>query len=80
MLAFSAFSGGRVEVRARAKVNLGLEVLGRRADGYHELRSVMWAIELADRVTLEAGGCGHRARVCGTRCPADSGQSRLAGG
>ncbi len=55
MLAFSAFSSGRVEVRARAKVNLGLEVLGRRADGYHELRSVMWAIDLADRVTLEAG-------------------------
>lgn len=56
MLAFSALSGGRVEVRARAKVNLGLEVLGRRADGYHELRSVMWAIELADRVILEASG------------------------
>ena len=56
MLAFSAFSGGRVEVRARAKVNLGLEVLGRRADGYHEVRSVMWAIELADRVILEASG------------------------
>jgi 4-diphosphocytidyl-2-C-methyl-D-erythritol kinase len=45
-----------VEVRARAKVNLGLEVLGRRADGYHELRSVIWAIELADRVTLELRG------------------------
>jgi 4-diphosphocytidyl-2-C-methyl-D-erythritol kinase len=45
-----------VEVRARAKVNLGLEVLGRRADGYHELRSVMWAIELADRVTVAASG------------------------
>jgi 4-diphosphocytidyl-2-C-methyl-D-erythritol kinase len=56
VLAFSAFSSGRVEVRARAKVNLGLEVLGRRADGYHELRSVMWAIDLADRVTLEPGG------------------------
>jgi 4-diphosphocytidyl-2-C-methyl-D-erythritol kinase len=53
MLAFSALHGGRVKVRARAKVNLGLEVLGRRADGYHELRSLMWAIELADRVTLE---------------------------
>lgn len=58
MLAFSALSGGRVDVRARAKVNLGLEVLGRRADGYHELRSVMWAVELADRVTLEARGGG----------------------
>ena len=58
MLGFSALSGGRVAVLARAKINLGLEVLGRRADGYHELRSVMWAIELADRVTLEARGDG----------------------
>jgi 4-diphosphocytidyl-2-C-methyl-D-erythritol kinase len=58
VLAFSAFRSGQVEVRARAKVNLGLEVLGRRADGYHELRSVMWAIELADRVSLEAKGTG----------------------
>jgi 4-diphosphocytidyl-2-C-methyl-D-erythritol kinase len=56
VLAFSAFSCSRVQVRARAKVNLGLEVLGRRADGYHELRSVMWAIDLADRVTLEPNG------------------------
>jgi 4-diphosphocytidyl-2-C-methyl-D-erythritol kinase len=58
VLAFSPLSGGRVEVRARAKVNLGLEVLTRRADGYHELRSVMWAIGLADRVTVETGGVG----------------------
>src|SRR5262249_10712825 len=46
------------------KVNLGLEVLGRRADGYHELRSVMWAIDLADRVTLEAGDGGSIALEC----------------
>lgn len=58
MLAFSAPRGRRVEVRARAKVNLGLEVLGRRPDGYHELRSVMWAIDLADRVILEGAEAG----------------------
>ncbi len=80
MLGFSALSGGRVEVRARAKINLGLEVLGRRADGYHELRSVMWAIELADRVTLEARGDGHRPRMRGARCPHDGGEPRMAGG
>lgn len=45
-------------MRARAKVNLGLEVLGRREDGYHEVRSVMWAIELADRVVLETADTG----------------------
>lgn len=58
VLAFSTLSARSVEVRARAKINLGLEVLGRRPDGYHELRSVMWAIELADQVTLESTGGG----------------------
>jgi 4-diphosphocytidyl-2-C-methyl-D-erythritol kinase len=65
MLAFSPFHGRRVTVRARAKVNLGLEVLGRRADGYHELRSLMWAIELADRVTIESTHAGI-ALACAT--------------
>jgi 4-diphosphocytidyl-2-C-methyl-D-erythritol kinase len=46
--------GSRVVVRARAKVNLGLEILGRRADGYHELSSLLWAIDLSDWVTLDA--------------------------
>lgn len=45
---------GWLTVRAPAKVNLGLEVLGRRADGYHELRSLLCAVDLADQVTLEA--------------------------
>ncbi len=37
--------------KAFAKVNLGLEVLGRRADGYHDVRTVLQTIGLAD--TLE---------------------------
>jgi 4-diphosphocytidyl-2-C-methyl-D-erythritol kinase len=37
---------------APAKVNLTLEVLGERADGYHEVRSVMQTISLADRISL----------------------------
>jgi 4-diphosphocytidyl-2-C-methyl-D-erythritol kinase len=54
MLGFSVLGRGRrLTVRARAKVNLGLEVLGRRPDGYHELVTVMSAIDLADRVALE---------------------------
>ncbi len=35
-----------------AKVNLGLEVLGTREDGYHELRTLFQSIDLHDRITL----------------------------
>jgi 4-diphosphocytidyl-2-C-methyl-D-erythritol kinase len=40
----------RVVVRAPAKVNLTLAVLGRRADGFHELDTVLLALGLADRL------------------------------
>jgi 4-diphosphocytidyl-2-C-methyl-D-erythritol kinase len=39
-------------VRALAKVNLDLRVLGKRPDGYHELRTVFHTISLADRLDL----------------------------
>ena len=37
---------------APAKLNLTLDVLGRREDGYHEMRMVMTSVSLADEVTL----------------------------
>ncbi|MGO4172258.1 4-(cytidine 5'-diphospho)-2-C-methyl-D-erythritol kinase [Bosea sp. TAF32] len=39
--------------RARAKVNLDLRVLGRRADGYHELESLVAFAGVGDELTLE---------------------------
>lgn len=44
----------RIEESAPAKINLTLEILGRRSDGYHELKSlVAFAVDAADRVTLQ---------------------------
>jgi 4-diphosphocytidyl-2-C-methyl-D-erythritol kinase len=43
----------RLELSAAAKVNLALEVLKRRADGYHEIATVMQTVDLSDRLVLE---------------------------
>lgn len=42
-----------MEMKAYAKVNLMLNVCGRRSDGYHDLATVMHAIDLYDTVTIE---------------------------
>jgi 4-diphosphocytidyl-2-C-methyl-D-erythritol kinase len=44
---------GRLVVHAPAKVNLFLEVLGRRSDGYHEVETLMVAVELYDTLLIE---------------------------
>jgi len=45
---------------APAKLNLSLRVVGRRADGYHELESEIVLLDLADRLLLLPGGAGLR--------------------
>jgi 4-diphosphocytidyl-2-C-methyl-D-erythritol kinase len=42
---------GHLEIRTPAKINVGLRVLGKRPDGYHDIESLVVAIDLAD--TLE---------------------------
>ncbi|MHC5056599.1 MAG: 4-(cytidine 5'-diphospho)-2-C-methyl-D-erythritol kinase [Planctomycetota bacterium] len=47
-------SNSDVSIEAPAKVNLYLEILGRRADGYHEIETVMQTVSLADTLNLRA--------------------------
>ena len=42
-----------LELKALAKINLGLDVLGRRENGYHDVRMVMQTIYLYDNIILE---------------------------
>ena len=43
----------RAQLKALAKINLSLKVLGKRPDGYHELRTIFQTISLADRLEVE---------------------------
>ena len=43
----------KISLKALAKINLGLDVVRRREDGYHEVRMVMQTIHLYDRVNIE---------------------------
>ncbi len=61
----------KVRVLAPAKINLSLDVIGRREDGYHLLRSVMQTVSLYDTVTV-AYGADDRIRLqCDGGIPAD---------
>ncbi len=62
-------------VRAYAKINLTLDVSGRRADGYHELATVMQTVDLYDTICLSASD-DDRVRVICTD-PALSGVDNL---
>lgn len=54
---------------APAKVNLALDILGRRPDGYHEMRMVMQTVSLCDTVTLEEAGEGFALLAQGLALP-----------
>ena len=41
-----------IRLKARAKINLSLDVLGKREDGYHDVRMVMQTIGIYDRLII----------------------------
>ena len=43
-----------IQILAPAKINLGLEILGKRSDAYHEIRTIFCTVSLFDRVQVTA--------------------------
>ncbi len=43
-----------MQINAYAKINLGLDITGRRSDGYHDLKMIMQTIDLHDVITIHA--------------------------
>lgn len=43
----------RIELKALGKINLGLDVLGRRENGYHDVRMVMQTVYLYDQIIIK---------------------------
>lgn len=43
----------KIKLKALGKINLGLDVLGRRSNGYHDVRMVMQTVYLYDQILLE---------------------------
>lgn len=58
-----------ITLEAPAKLNLTLDILRRRPDGYHEMRMVMGSISLCDRVTVEPADDGFVLHTRGVTLP-----------
>lgn len=59
-------------IKAPAKINLSLDVTGRRADGYHLLSTIMQSVDLADRVTVSLDETASGIRLSCGRAPIPS--------
>ena len=65
-----------IEVRSYAKINWTLDVLSRREDGYHELRTILQTVSLYDRLRLAETGGAIETASSDPRAP--DGESNLA--
>lgn len=67
-----------VKLKAYAKINLTLEVLKKRFDGYHELRTVMHSVGISDIVKIRKNFSGNINVSCSTRLPFNNTAYRAA--
>lgn len=58
-------------VRANAKINLSIDIVGKREDGYHLLKSIMQTVSLFDKITMNFEGEGVEAKCSLPFLPVD---------
>ncbi|HEX4349279.1 MAG TPA: 4-(cytidine 5'-diphospho)-2-C-methyl-D-erythritol kinase [Verrucomicrobiae bacterium] len=61
-----------LQKKSPCKVNLILNILGKRADGFHELETVMQPVNICDEMTFARGGTGVQLTCSHPELPADS--------
>ena len=49
----------KITITCPAKINLSLDVIGKRADGYHELRMIMQTVDICDLITVSLSDNGN---------------------
>ena len=69
--------GGRLLVRAPAKINVALLVAGKRPDGFHELETVMAKVDLYDELLFEGCRAGEGGLICRGRYAVPAGPDNL---
>src|ERR1017187_5887519 len=62
----------RLEKKSPCKDNLILKILGKRADGFHELETVMQPVNICDEMSFERGGSGLHLTCSHPELPTDS--------
>jgi len=65
-------SSEKIEIKANAKINLTLDILGTRDDGYHEVAMVMQEVSLHDNLYMEKTDGGIELEIPGSDLPADN--------
>jgi len=61
-----------LQKKSPCKVNLILNILGKRADGFHELETVMQPVNICDEMTFERGGSGVQLTCSHSELPTGS--------
>ncbi len=67
-----------IRLKARGKINLTLDVLSRREDGYHEVAMVLQQIKLADEININIGKEGSTVRINSDNPRIPKGETNIA--